>query len=618
MALRLPIARCAWLRVLALGVALCSATSAFCAEQPHGSLAGVEWDGVRALPISELEEVLSTPPRPAWQIWNPLPSLDPGSLDGDLERVVALYREHGYYEATASYALEWNAAHDAATLHVQVREGTPVLLESWHVDFSEMTGGDQRWSARLGNDLPLREGEIFTIERYGAAKRLLLDRLANEGFPDAIIAGGGDVDLDTQRATVRWQVQPGPRLRFGAVRIEGLQDVSESLVREQLEIVEGERYSETEVQKSRQQVADLGLFRSITLTPDLEGDEASGANERSFVLRVDERPLRSVRAGLGYGTEDRVRVQAGWTHRNFFGRADPLDVRARYSSLGSDLSATLREPRVPDRRTSLQIGAHLRNETLPAYDAVDVGGSVAVELPLRLGWSWRAGYNLDWTSVVKVPTEAERIEDDPQGRFLLSYFDLGVRRITTDDLLEPTRGTWFEVALEPSSRAIGSDVDYLRGSVDARVFHPLGTGVVAAARALFGTIDAFGSTSVSELPVTKLFYAGGSSTVRGYDYQRLGPTNIEGEPVGGASLLVASLELRFPILGDLRGIVFTDAGQVSLDAWDWRPADLQYAVGPGLRYATPLGPIRLDVGFPIDPPENAKRVRFWLSIGQAF
>ena len=129
----------------------------------------------------------------------------------------------------------------------------------------------------------------------------------------------------------------------------------------------------------------------------------------------------------------------------------------------------------------------------------------------------------------------------------------------------------------------------------------------------------FGSTAAADLPVTELFYSGGSDSVRGYGYQRLGPIGAQGEPVGGASLLEGSIELRFPIWSALRGVLFVDAGQLSLEAWAWRPASLLYTSGAGLRYKTPLGPIRFDVGVPLNPPNGGvQSYRLWFSIGQAF
>ncbi|MGH2900325.1 MAG: autotransporter assembly complex protein TamA, partial [Solirubrobacteraceae bacterium] len=171
--------------------------------------------------------------------------------------------------------------------------------------------------------------------------------------------------------------------------------------------------------------------------------------------------------------------------------------------------------------------------------------------------------------------------------------------------------------VEPATSLLGSDVSYVKWKADARAFQTL-AGIVFAGRVMLGTIDPIGESSSADLPVTKLFFAGGSGTVRGYAYQHLGPTDAEGNPLGGTSLLLGSGEMRFPIYQALSGVVFVDAGQISVEPWTWKPGELLYAAGPGLRYGTPLGPVRLDVGFPINPPKDTPSVQVWLSIGHAF
>jgi translocation and assembly module TamA len=141
---------------------------------------------------------------------------------------------------------------------------------------------------------------------------------------------------------------------------------------------------------------------------------------------------------------------------------------------------------------------------------------------------------------------------------------------------------------------------------------------VIAARAMFGTISGFGATGGADLPITKLFYAGGSGTVRGYDFQHLGTDDAPGSAVGGDSVLTGSLELRFPIWGALHGATFVDAGQLSRNPWDWKPENLRTSVGFGFRYATPLGPVRVDIATPLNPPDGVDHVRVWFAIGQPF
>jgi outer membrane translocation and assembly module TamA len=460
---------------------------------------------------------------------------------------------------------------------------------------------------------------------------MLLDGLADRGFPDATLTGGADVDLATHRAVVWWRVHPGASVRFGPVRIQGLDGRSEGLVRGELTVQPGAPYSQRELERSQRRLADLGIFRSVLLKPlSSAGDEDLSADRersmsstpettlvRPILVQLEGRPLHSVKLGLGYGTEDRLRVQAGWLHRDLLGRADTLQLTGRYSSLLSEFSADLREPRILERDVTLGVSSSLRRDELPAYDAVELTGNVFLERALRRGWSWRAGYTMEWSNVLDVPDVAQSLLEDPERRTRVSALQLALRRITTDDLLDPRRGTWLELAVEPAARWLGSDVAYLRATLDARGFLPLGPTVLAG-RAYLGTIDALAGTRQGELPVTKLFYAGGSTLMRGYGFQRLGLPGAEGKPVGGSSLATGSLELRFPLWRALGGVTFVEAGELARTAWSWRPSDLLFDAGVGLRVRTPLGPVRLDVGVPLNPPADTQRWRVWLSIGHAF
>jgi len=611
--------------VLALALLLSGPASA--ADQaprakPEVGVRSISWTGLHAIDRSDLEARLFSQALPWWNLWSPLPEFDEPTLDGDMQRIAAVYRELGYYGAHARYMLERNEAGDEVKIRIAVEEGDPVHLASVAIDLSGLPGGDVRWHDRLVPSLPLKQGAVFSVGLYGGGKRKLLQQLGDAGFPDATVEGGGEVDIATNQATISWTVRPGPRVTLGVIRIEGMETVGEDVIRRELSFKSGDLYSDSEMLKSQRQISDLGIFRTTQIELEPSAEEGPGKPPpervtRDVVVRVQERSLRSVRLGLGYGTEDKLRAQIGWLHRNVTGRADSLDVRARYSSLTDEFQATLKEPHVPDPRTTLFIDSRIRDDTLPAYSAVALLGRVSIERALRLGWSGYVGYNLEWTDVRSVPNVAATELTNPLDKFLLGYVNLGVRRITTDSLVEPTRGSWLEAQVETAANWLGSQRSYVRGTVDARGYLPLGPTVLAA-RAMVGTISAFGPTDTAELPVTKLFYGGGSTLVRGYDFQHLGPDDAKGQAVGGDSLLVGSAEWRFPVWRELYGDTFVDAGQLSRNPWDWKWEDLRYSAGVGLRYATPLGPVRVDIATPINPPPGVDRVRVWFAIGQAF
>jgi outer membrane translocation and assembly module TamA len=170
--------------------------------------------------------------------------------------------------------------------------------------------------------------------------------------------------------------------------------------------------------------------------------------------------------------------------------------------------------------------------------------------------------------------------------------------------------------LDNSSTALLSDASFVKLLLEARHYQPLWWEMILATRLQVGGIESYGSTET--IPFNVRFFAGGPGSVRGFGLNRLGPLDAEGNPLGGNSLLVGSIELRFPVTGDLGGVVFLDAGNVFPGSFTYRLNDLRYAVGPGIRYNTPIGPIRVDFGVIVNrrPGDNFGRLDF--SIGQAF
>ena len=189
---------------------------------------------------------------------------------------------------------------------------------------------------------------------------------------------------------------------------------------------------------------------------------------------------------------------------------------------------------------------------------------------------------------------------------------------TSNSVLNPTRGMVLRGRIEHSSTALVSDVSFVKLVLEERNYFPLWKPVILATRLKVGGIQPYGATT--EVPFNVRFFAGGAGSVRGFQLNRLGPLNRDGDPIGGMSLIEGSVELRFPlpILEGLGAVVFVDVGNVFRSPFTYRLDELRYAVGPGLRYNTPVGPFRLDVGFIVDRRSDEDFGRVEFSIGQAF
>lgn len=623
------------------------------AAPPLPRVDALRWEGNDQLSTKQLSSVVFTH-GPDWQFWKRDPEFSEPTLIGDMDRIVALYAVNGFYEATADYRLEWNDAETRVEVTIRIDEGPDVVLTDFDIDLPPDLDVPPEQRRVLTEKLPLVENERFSAERYAASKQTLLDRLAEAAHPSARIEGGATVELDDHRARVEWRVIPGPTVYFGDVSIEGLYRVDQKTARREVRVEPGERYSTRGLQRTRRSMQQQGLYswvivqsrpETIEQTPtpaaevpspssletdavpprepvatEAESPPVDAATEIWPVeIRVTERSPYTFDAGVGYSSDESFRAQLGWRNVNFFGDARKLRFTALYSGILSKLEAEFTQPYFVDPKLSLTARAELRAEDEPAYEANRVVTSVGLSRPVFAHWRVRTNYQFSLNNVFNVSPDSTLVLTEPTGQSRTATLEFGARRQTTDDLLEPTEGTWLDLVVAPSLREIGSDFDYIGTGAEIRGYLPIFWEGVLAGRFFIGSIEPIRGTQASEIPVVSRFYSGGANSNRGFQYHTMPPAGgTANSDVGGTSLLEASAEWRFRIWNKLGGVVFVDSGVLALDPWSFPLDDLFWAVGPGIRYDTIVGPLRFDYGFLVNPPPGGSRHQWFISVGHSF
>jgi outer membrane protein insertion porin family/translocation and assembly module TamA len=557
--------------------------------------------------------------RPSRWPWSPDVVFDAPLLEEDVERVVDLYRQRGYYSTRAKNLIEWNAEHDRARVTLKIDEGLPVIVEKRSIDLASTPDGlTPAQVSEVTAALPGGSGEVFDVREYQKGKELLVRRLADRGFLTASVRGGADVDVEQRSASVQWSVDPGPLVLLGSVGIRGLEHVDRKLLDEELAGVRGAPLPLTWLETTQRDLAKLGWFRSVLVRPL---PDASNAHARvqtwPVLVEVEERPPRTIQAGLGYSTEEQVRARLSWEHRQLLGGGRTLRLGAKASGLETRAEGAIGWPKFLYPNTTAELRGELVNETLEAYDARRVAIKLDLSHELAPRTQLRLGHRFELVDVSDVSESAEDILDDPEEDSLVSVTSLDLERSTTDNPLDPTRGMLARFGLDLSSVALGSSVDYFGGDVELRTYHPWRSAVLAL-RLRAATLKPFRATKPEEIPLTERLFAGGSDTVRGFELQRLGPLDDDDEPLGGTTLLIGNVEVRVPLRGKLSGVVFVDGGLVELEPLHFELSSMRYSTGLGLRFETPVGPLRVDVGFLLNRPADEDRMRVHLSVGQAF
>ncbi len=574
---------------------------------PSVRISKLKIKGGEAVTKEDIQESIGTD-FPSIKPWAKKPEFDEEILKDDLVRIKRLYANNGYYDAQVTYKLEYNKDKTRVKIEIDIDEGEPIELTKLNLGIRAL---DKEIQKEIRSAIPLKEGKVFSPNAYQQTKNVMSEVLANDGYPKSDIKGEALVNRREKWAKVKFNVEPGESYNFGVTKIRGNKRVKAYIVNREATYKKGESYSAEKVNETQAKIFQLGLFRSVVIDTEYEDEE----NIANIIISVKERKLGSIKVGGGFGTEDKLRGQIIWTQRNFFGDGRRFELSGKFSFITQRVEAAIFQPFVWGRDSELSASLNFQRDDVPSFTGQSFLSSGRFSKDFKKYYSSFGSFNIQFS---KVENSASRTpEEQSRENFFLTFFNFGLERDTTDSLLNPTRGSVVSTGLESSFTALASDVNYLKGTIELRGYKKL-YNVVFAKRLTTGVIQPFGSTGTLDIPIFKRFFAGGSTSMRGFPFQKLGPLDQNNDPLGGNTLFVGSFEVRFPIYGDFGGVAFLDYGNVFTKEWDFQFNNLKYAPGAGLRYDTIIGPVRFDVGYALNPEPGIRRVQFFISIGQAF
>ena len=562
-------------------------------------------------PESEKEGLLSLLPY-RWS-WKEPPVYHPSELEDDLERLRSLYRRYGFYHARITSQV--TVKDDRVYVQINIKEGPEVKVTRIQVNAGP--GFPPEVLEDLAAKSPLKVGAHFTEENYEALKRQYLNYLLDHGYPRAQVQGRVALDAELNTAQVELTVKPGPLCYFGAVKIKGETETPERVIRRKITFKKGQPFSFKEIYESQQGLYGLDLFSSVALIPQ---EVPASVHQIPIVVEVKEKKKRSLKLGLGYGDEDQFRARLGLRFRNFLGGGRVVEVDTKFSRLEYRVEGSFFNPLLWGSNNDFIYQTGWIRRYLPSY--TDKAYFSQERLERDLPWHIRGyiGHGLEFTRPFNISEETLALLTETQtGKlYRASMAIMGLRRETMDNPIDPHRGGLLSLAQEFAPDFLGSEIQFVRTIAEVRRYRSLGdTNFVLAGRLKFGIIQPIQSTS--EIPIFRRFFAGGYNSVRGYRLDYLGPRNAAGSPLGGDALLEGSMEARIPLYKEFRAVAFMDFGNVYLTASDIDIGQLKYTSGFGLRYHTFIGPIGVDVGFPLNPIDPSRdRYRVHFTIGQSF
>ena len=606
--------------------------------------------GVKAVPVGELKRALATTPS-SWIPWGAKHYFNRAQFEADLKRIEVFYADRGFPDGKVqSFDLNLNDKQDAIAITLTIHEGDPILVEK--VQFSGFDVLPSAHFDRMKTNAPLKAGAPRDRAAVQMTRERALDELRDHGYPYATVRAREAAGSAPRKIVVTYEGMPGQSARFGEIAVEGNSSVSDDVVLRHLTFKPGQQFRLGQMQESQRRLYSLELFQFVNVERK-EGPEGTGAasaeaqpEQVPVKVTVTEGKHRKLNFGVGYGSEEKARTEVNWRHVNFFGGARTAGVEARWSSLDRGVRLNLQQPYFFSPRVMITASTEAWYTREPAY-TLDTGGArLTVQRRFSMGGPIstsklvstlsvgllhnRESYTIANELLADLSRRDELIalKLDPRtgaGRGVLSALDIDYSRNTTGNLLNAQHGYLANIHYEEAGKVLQGDFDYREVTLEGRHYLPLFDRLIWANKVRVGGITGSGDQK-NLVPFFKRYFLGGSSSLRGWGRFQVSPLSGSGLPIGGYSMLEASSELRFPVWRSLSAVLFGDAGNVWAQEWHIAPNDLRLDVGPGLRYDTPIGPIRFDIGYQINPiPDllvrgkpQPRRFRMHFSIGQAF
>lgn len=524
--------------------------------------------------------------------------------DTDAREMEELLHSRGWFRATV--VPEWATNRSPPRVTFRVDSGERFAVREVSILCEDVVARDIVEVAVRRREL-LPPGSIYDGRAAMDAADVLGRRLREAGYPWAsVVVAEVRVDPAARAADIVFRATPGSRAVFGEARVRGLRSLDPRFVHNDVTWRQGEVYDERVVDQARERLRKRNLFSFVSIVPLVDETNTVVA---SMDVELRERRRNSFALAAGYTSDKGYEYEASGTRRNLFGSGESIRLTGRATEVGWAADVLYDMPQFLRADQDLVLDLQRAVDDLDAYESRKTRLSARVRRQITDRWTGLAGGALQSSQV-------DQGENDDS--FILASVPLGLRYDTTREALDPTRGVRLGLDSEPFYNVEQLDEAFWKNAVSASHYIRGSVADRPMVLALRATLGVTGGASRGNVPADERFYAGGGGSIRGYAYQSVGPL-VEGNPVGGLSVFETSAEVRVRVTPGIGVVVFADGGSAYADAVPDSEEPLRWGAGAGLRFFTPIGPLRLDVAAPLDRREGIDRsFQTYISIGQAF
>jgi len=537
--------------------------------------------------------------------------LDRKKLDFDVQKISAYYHNHGYINAKIGVPRVVYVKDKGLEITIEIEEGLQFAVGKVSIE-----GDLIEPSEKLLKMIKIGKEKVFNRETVRKDMLALRDAYADEGYAYAEVSPRTKEDRQDQKVDITYKMSKGPKVHFERIDITGNTFTRDRVIRREIKAIEGDYFSGEAIRKSSENLNRLGFFENLSIQPK------RGSEKDSMILdvHVKERPTGWFSFGVGYSSVDKTILSLQIAENNFLGLGQRLSASAKLGSVSSEYNLSFIEPWFLGEPISLSANLYKWEREFDEYTKNSQGGSLGLGFLLGLDEYTRGtvSYTLDDSDISNVADTASIYIRDMIGKNLTSSITLGINRDSRDRPWDTHKGSINSISFEYAGGFLGGDLYFNKYEARTAWYFPLPWDTVFLAQGRWGLER---KRPGGKLPVFKKFTLGGINTVRGFDYAAISPLDpATGDKIGGEKMMVYNLEYRFPLAKEqgVVGLVFLDAGNVFEKDEKVTFKGIRHSVGAGIRWYSPVGPLRMEYGKNLDPRTGEPSGRWEFTVGGAF
>ncbi len=568
----------------------------------------IEFEGNKSFDSDELEDLMSTQGE-GWFTWiTDANVLESAKLEQDINHISDFYYNHGFMRAKVGDP-QITRGEDGLIITIKIVEGNRFKVGSLDVQ-GEMIVPKEK----LIEGMKTKVGEWYNRQNLRADIMDVNTRYSDQGFAYVEVRPQIKENDSNYTVDITLDIKKGIEVYFENILITGNSRTRDYVIRRELSAAEGDMFSGTAIRNANLRLRRLNFFEDVQVTTT----KGSAADKMNLGIKVKEKRTGQISLGAGYSTQDSFMVMGSISESNLFGRGQTLELKGQVGGKSTRYTISFTEPWLFDRPISFGIDIYDWEREYIDYDKEAIGGRLRWGFPTPLyATRFYLYYKYEEANITDISDSASVQVQDQAGWHTTSSVRAMVRRDTRNKAINADEGSDNSISVEYAGGPLGGTNYFTKVIGDTGWYFPLWWETVFVAHGRIGWLT---QNSGGDLPMYEKFYLGGINTLRGFDYLSVSPMDANGDRIGGEHMLLFNFEYRFPLVpkAGLSGVVFFDTGNVWTKDEGYQLGDMRQSVGAGIRWMSPIGPLRLEYGYVLDPEPGDDDSNWEFTIGSMF